>query len=114
MPGGAAPGPTRSRRPIAALHDEAPTARDTDWPQIALLYGELARVAPGPVVELNRAVAVAMAQGPAQGLALLDELGDTTTLVANHLFHSARAPTCWRVSAAPTTPTRPTGGRSSW
>ena len=97
--GRARAGPYALQAAVAALHDEAPTARETDWPQIALLYGELARVAPGPVVELNRAVAVAMADGPEQGLALLDGLGDTS-LAGNHLFHSARADLLARLGRA--------------
>jgi RNA polymerase sigma-70 factor (ECF subfamily) len=82
-------GPYQLQAAIAALHATAPTASDTDWPQIAALYGELARATPGPVVELNRAVAVAMADGPAQGLELLDALAGT--LEGQHLFHAARA-----------------------
>jgi RNA polymerase sigma-70 factor, ECF subfamily len=82
-------GPYQLQAAIAALHATAPTAADTDWPQIAALYDELARVAPGPVVELNRAVAVAMADGPARGLALLDPLAGP--LDQQHLFHAARA-----------------------
>jgi RNA polymerase sigma-70 factor, ECF subfamily len=61
---------------IAACHARAERAADTDWPQIAALYGKLAELTPSPVVRLNRAVAVAMADGPAAGLALVDELGD--------------------------------------
>jgi RNA polymerase sigma-70 factor, ECF subfamily len=77
------PGPYQLQAAIAALH----TQPDTDWPQIALLYGELLRYAPSPVVELNRAVAVAMADGPERGLELMDDL----PLEQYHLFHSARA-----------------------
>jgi RNA polymerase sigma-70 factor (ECF subfamily) len=83
----AAPGPYQLQAAIAALHAQADRAEDTDWPQIALLYAELARLHPSPVVELNRAVAVAMADGPAAGLALLDGL----PLDEYHLYHSARA-----------------------
>jgi RNA polymerase sigma-70 factor (ECF subfamily) len=82
-------GPYQLQAAIAALHATAPTAGDTDWAQIAALYGELARVAPGPVVELNRAVAVAMADGPARGLELLDGLAGA--LERQHLYHAARA-----------------------
>ena len=82
-------GPYQLQAAIAALHATAATAADTDWPQIAALYGELARVAPGPVVELNRAVAVSMADGPAPGLELLDAL--VATLDEQHLYHAARA-----------------------
>ena len=72
---------------IAALHAQAPSADQTDWPQIAALYGVLAGIHPSPVVELNRAVAVAMADGPAQGLALLE----TVHLPGYHLLPAARA-----------------------
>ena len=67
-------GPYQLQAAIAACHAEAPVAAETDWPQIALLYGELRRIVPSAVVELNRAVAVAMADGPAAGLALVDDL----------------------------------------
>src|SRR5205807_4225722 len=63
----------------------------TDWSQIAQLYRTLARVAPSPVVELNRAVAVAMADGPAAGLALVEALAETGELDGNHLLHATRA-----------------------
>jgi RNA polymerase sigma-70 factor (ECF subfamily) len=72
---------------IAALHAQAPSARDTDWPQIAALYGVLAGLHPSPVVELNRAVAIAMAEGLEHGLALLD----TIQLPGYHLLPAARA-----------------------
>jgi RNA polymerase sigma factor (sigma-70 family) len=68
------PGPYTLQAAIAACHARARTAAETDWKRIAALYGELARVNPSPVVELNRAVAVGMAEGPAAGLALVDEL----------------------------------------
>jgi RNA polymerase sigma-70 factor (ECF subfamily) len=76
---------------IAACHAEAPVASATDWPQIALLYGRLARIAPGPVVELNRAVAVAMADGPQRGLALVDRLDATGELAGYYLLPATRA-----------------------
>jgi RNA polymerase sigma-70 factor (ECF subfamily) len=85
------PGPYQLQAAIAAVHDEAPTAEATDWEDIAGLYGELATVAPSPVVELNRAVAVAEAEGPVHGLDLLDTLALGGDLDDNHLFHSARA-----------------------
>jgi RNA polymerase sigma factor (sigma-70 family) len=69
-----APGPYALQAAIAACHARARTAGDTDWARIAALYGDLARVNPSPVVELNRAVAVGMAEGPAAGLALVDAL----------------------------------------
>ena len=81
------PGPYQLQAAIAALHARAREPGETDWTEIALLYGELARLQPSPVVELNRAVAVAMAEGPAAGLELLDDL----PLERYHLFHSARA-----------------------
>jgi RNA polymerase sigma-70 factor (ECF subfamily) len=75
---------------IASLHCSATRPDDTDWTQIAALYAALGRIAPSPVVELNRAVAVAMATGPQQGLQLMDRL-DGNTLSGYHLFHAARA-----------------------
>ncbi len=84
-------GPYQLQAAIVAVHDEAPTAAQTDWHEIAALYGELARVAPSPVVELNRAVAIAMADGPGRGLALLERIGSRGPLDDNHLFHAARA-----------------------
>jgi RNA polymerase sigma-70 factor, ECF subfamily len=83
------PGPYQVQAAIAALHTQAPRAEDTDWPQIASLYGTLAERSPSPVVSLNRAVAVAMADGPDAGLALADALKDE--LDGYHLFHAARA-----------------------
>jgi RNA polymerase sigma-70 factor (ECF subfamily) len=83
------PGPYQLQAAIAALHARAPRPEDTDWPQIAALYGRLAELSPSPVVQLNRAVAVAMADGPARGLQLVDGLAGA--LDGYHLFHSARA-----------------------
>ena len=85
------PGPYQVQAAIAACHATARSAEDTDWPQIALLYGALARLAPSPVVELNRAVAVAMADGPAAGLELVDELTEAGTLAGYHLLPATRA-----------------------
>ena len=85
------PGPYQLQAAIAALHDQAPTARDTDWPQIKALYAELYRRWPSPVVGLNAAVATAMADGPAKGLAQLDVLADNDRLRTHHLYHAARA-----------------------
>jgi RNA polymerase sigma-70 factor (ECF subfamily) len=79
---------------IAALHAAAPTVAATDWPQIVGLYDLLAQVAPSPVVEINRAVAVAMRDGPAAGLALMDAILAAGDLAAYHLAHSARAELC--------------------
>lgn len=76
---------------IAALRCQAPSANETDWPQIAALYGELYRLQPTPVIALNRAVAVAMAQTPDAGLRILDEDSLATALDGYHLYHSARA-----------------------
>ncbi|WP_204008625.1 RNA polymerase sigma factor [Virgisporangium aurantiacum] len=84
-------GPYRIQAAIAALHATAPHADDTDWPQIASLYGELAKLVPSPVVELNRAVAIAMADGPALGLTLLDRLAETGALATYHLLPASRA-----------------------
>jgi RNA polymerase sigma-70 factor (ECF subfamily) len=85
------PAPYQLQAAIAALHAEATTAAATDWPQIAQLYQALARVAPSPVVELNRAVAVAMAQGPAAGLVLVEALAESGALAGNHLLPATRA-----------------------
>jgi RNA polymerase sigma-70 factor (ECF subfamily) len=74
---------------IAACHATAVDAADTDWPQIALLYGQLAKLTPSPVVELNRAVAVAMADGPAAGLAMVERLAGA--LDGYHLLPATRA-----------------------
>ncbi|MFZ0121965.1 MAG: RNA polymerase sigma factor [Pseudonocardiaceae bacterium] len=86
--GGGAPGPYALQAAIAALHDEAVSVATTDWPQIVALYDVLGTVAPSPLVALNRAVAVAMVDGPAAGLALIDSL---TGLDAYHLLHATRA-----------------------
>jgi RNA polymerase sigma-70 factor (ECF subfamily) len=84
-----APGPYQMQAAIAALHARAPRPEDTDWPQIAALYTGLAAVAPSPVVELNRAVAIAMADGAGAGLPLVERLADD--LADYHLFHATRA-----------------------
>jgi predicted RNA polymerase sigma factor len=76
---------------IAACHARARTADETDWARIAALYELLARVAPSPVVELNRAVAVGMASGPAAGLALVDALASEPSLSGYYLLPAARA-----------------------
>jgi RNA polymerase sigma factor (sigma-70 family) len=75
---------------IAACHARAHRAEETDWPRIAALYAALAALTPSPVVELNRAVAVAMAQGPAAGLAIVDALRSEPALEAYHLLPSVR------------------------
>jgi RNA polymerase sigma-70 factor (ECF subfamily) len=86
-----AAGPYQVQAAIAACHAGAATADDTDWRQIAVLYRQLARMAPSPVVELNRAVAVAMADGPAAGLALVDDLAASGALAGYHLLPATRA-----------------------
>ncbi|HEY3686077.1 MAG TPA: sigma-70 family RNA polymerase sigma factor [Streptosporangiaceae bacterium] len=85
------PGPYQVQAAIVACHAAAADAADTDWPQIATLYGHLAELAPSPVVELNRAVAVAMADGPAAGLALVDALAASGALAGYHLLPATRA-----------------------
>lgn len=85
------PGPYQIQAAISALHAQAPSAQDTDWAQIALLYEALASQTRSPVVELNRAVALAMADGPLRGLALLDQLGLGERLGDYYLYHAARA-----------------------
>jgi RNA polymerase sigma-70 factor (ECF subfamily) len=85
-----ADGPYAIQAQIAAEHARAPAASDTDWPRIAALYGRLEQAAPSAVVTLNRAVAVAMADGAAEGLRLLDELAATGELEDYQHLHSAR------------------------
>ncbi|HXE77669.1 MAG TPA: RNA polymerase sigma factor [Rhodanobacter sp.] len=87
---GGAEGSYALQAAIAACHARALRADDTDWPGIAALYSRLAAVAPSPIVELNRAVAVSMADGPAAGLALVDELCREGTLAHYHLLASVR------------------------
>jgi RNA polymerase sigma-70 factor (ECF subfamily) len=84
-------GPYQLQAAIAALHAEAPTFADTDWPQIAALYRELARRQPSPIVELNRAVAVSMAEGAAIGLELLDRVATADELRNYQPYQAARA-----------------------
>jgi RNA polymerase sigma-70 factor, ECF subfamily len=86
---------------IAAAHAEAPTAEATDWDRIVGLYDLLARADPSPVVELNRAVAVSMRDGPASGLALVDAILARGQLDAYHLAHAARADLLRRLGRAP-------------
>jgi predicted RNA polymerase sigma factor len=87
---GSALGPYALQAAIAACHARARTPEETDWERIAALYDALAQVAPSPVVELNRAVAVAMAFGPAAGLELVDRLGAEPALQGYHLLPSVR------------------------
>jgi len=84
------PGPYQLQAAIAALHARAELAADTDWTEIAALYGQLVRLAPTPVVALNHAVAIAMAHGLEEGLARIDRLG-SEALDAYPLYHAARA-----------------------
>jgi RNA polymerase sigma factor (sigma-70 family) len=84
-------GPYTLQAAIAACHARAAVAEQTDWVRIAALYGELARVAPSPVVLLNRAMAVSMAEGPAAGLELVDAIASEPSLQRYHLLPSARA-----------------------
>ncbi|MCW2632878.1 MAG: putative polymerase, sigma-24 subunit, subfamily, partial [Pseudonocardia sp.] len=88
---GGPPGAYALQAAIAAVHDEAATVDTTDWPEVVGLYDVLMQVAPSPLVTLNRAVAVAMRDGPAAGLALLDELAGDTRLAGYHLLPAARA-----------------------
>ncbi|MCG5454071.1 sigma-70 family RNA polymerase sigma factor [Micromonospora sp. PSH03] len=88
---GRAPGPYGVQAAIAALHDEAADVASTDWPQVVALYDVLLGLVPSPIVALNRAAAVAMRDGPAAGLALLDELADEPRLRGHHPYPAARA-----------------------
>ena len=81
------PGPYQIQAAIAAVHDDAPNAADTDWLQIVQLYDQLIRLTPTPIVALNRAIAIAELEGPAPALAILDDLD----LDGYHLYHAARA-----------------------
>jgi RNA polymerase sigma-70 factor (ECF subfamily) len=84
-------GPYQLQAAIAACHATAAEAADTDWAEIATLYGRLVRLVPSPVVKLNRAVAVGMAEGPAAGLALLEEIYTSGELAGYHLLPATRA-----------------------
>ena len=91
-------GPYQVQAAIAALHCTAPVAAATDWPQICALYDVLLGMVPSAVVELNRAVAIAMRDGPADGLAILDGMAAEGDLARYHLFHAARADLLRRLS----------------
>lgn len=91
------PGPYQIQAAIAALHANAPAARDTDWDEIAALYEALRKVEDTPVVRLNRAVAIAMSRGAAAGLAELDRLKSVPALQGFHPYHTARAALLWRL-----------------
>jgi RNA polymerase sigma-70 factor (ECF subfamily) len=90
-------GPYTLQAAIAAVHAEAPRAEETDWAQIGALYDLLLRAEPSPIIELNRAVAVAMRDGPAKGLELVDALLERGELAQYHLAHAARADLCRRL-----------------
>ena len=94
-------GPYTLQAAIVAVHAEAPSAAATDWPQIVGLYDLLLRISPSPVIELNRAVALAMRDGPEAGLEVIDELLDRGELRDYHLLHSARADFCRRLGRLP-------------
>jgi predicted RNA polymerase sigma factor len=83
-------GPYQLQAAIAAVHDEALSAEETDWPQILALYGVLEHVSPGPVVTLNRAVALAMVEGPRAGLELLDTLEGDESMAHTHRLDAVR------------------------
>jgi len=87
---GGAPGPYALQAAITACHARARLPQETDWPRIVTLYEELAQLTPSPIVELNRAVAVAMAYGPAAGLQIIDTLVSEPSLKAYHLLPSVR------------------------
>jgi RNA polymerase sigma-70 factor (ECF subfamily) len=95
------PGPYQVQAAIAACHATAPTAGDTDWAQIAALYEQLMRFLPTPVVELNHAVAVAMAEGPAAGLPLVTALEESGKLAGYHLLAATRADFLRRLGRLP-------------
>jgi RNA polymerase sigma-70 factor (ECF subfamily) len=94
-----APGPYQLQAAIAAVHAAAPAFADTDWPQIAALYGELARRAPSPVVEINRAVAAGLADGPLAGLAILAPVLASGALADYTPLHAAHADLLERLGA---------------
>ncbi len=94
-------GPYTLQAAIAAVHAEAPNGAATDWAQIVALYDLLARAAPSPIVDLNRAVAVAMRDGPAAGLVLVDAILARGELTDYHLLHATRADLCRRLGDKP-------------
>ena len=94
------PGPFAVEAAISALHCEAAKAEDTDWPQIVRLYDVLERLQPSPIVSLNRAVAVAMVEGPLPALALIDRLAATGELHSYHLLHATRADLLRRIGSS--------------
>ncbi|MFB9832364.1 RNA polymerase sigma factor [Actinoallomurus acaciae] len=90
LSGGDRLGPYQIQAAIAAVHDEAPSAEETDWPQIVALFRLLEGIAPGPMVTLNRAVAVAMVDGPEAGLKIVDPLEEDERMALHHRFHAVR------------------------
>jgi RNA polymerase sigma-70 factor (ECF subfamily) len=86
-----APGPYQIQAAIASIHARAPRPEDTDWPQIVSLYGALLRTSPSPVVELNRAAAISMADGPAAALSLVERIRGSGALERYHLLHATEA-----------------------
>ena len=94
------PGPYSLQAAIAAIHCQAARPEDTDWPQIVRLYDLLERVQPSPIVSLNRAVAVSMAEGPRPALDLIEALASQSSLQDYHLFHAARADVLRRIGSA--------------
>jgi predicted RNA polymerase sigma factor len=84
-------GPYQLQAAIAAVHDEAARAEDTDWPQILALYDLLRRISDNPMVELNRAIAAAMVHGPTKGLQLVDALKADARVADHHRWHAVRA-----------------------
>ncbi len=101
------PGPYRLQAAIAALHAEATRPETTDWPQITVLYNLLMRLTPSPVIELNRAIAIAMHKGPEAGLLQIDAILERGDLNGYHLAHSARAELCRKTG-------RTNQARASW
>lgn len=84
-------GPYQLQASIAAVHDEAPSAEETDWPQILALYVLLERMSPNPAIKLNHAVALAMVQGPEAGLRLLEAVDQDDRMARNHRVEAVRA-----------------------
>ncbi len=84
-------GPYQLQAAIAAIHAHAANFEQTDWTEVVALYQQLANISPSPVIALNHAVAIAMSEGAARGLTLIDELGSTGQLLDYYLFHAARA-----------------------
>ena len=103
-------GPYQLEAAIAVLHATAPSAEATDWTEITALYGVLSRISPSPVVELNRAVAVAMADGAGAGLARVEELARSGELDGTYLLHATRADLLRRLGRDPRGGRRPTRG----